>query len=70
VSNKSDGHKNNPGLGLGAAPRQPLPGEVLRARPVEGEIDWAALHREHIARYPKILVRLAEYERLCRNRKP
>jgi hypothetical protein len=33
---------------------------VLRARPVEGDIDWAELSREHIRRYPKIRARLAE----------
>ena len=44
-------------------PRQePTPdaGAVLHARPVEGEIDHAALSREHIARYPKIRAALAE----------
>lgn len=35
-------------------------GEILRARPVAGRIDYAALSREHIARYPKIRARLAE----------
>lgn len=35
-------------------------GAVLRARPVEGEIDYGELSREHIARYPKIRARLAE----------
>jgi hypothetical protein len=34
--------------------------KVPRARPVEGEVDWAELSREHIARYPKIRARLAE----------
>lgn len=34
--------------------------KVLRARPVKGEVDWAELSREHIARYPKIRARLAE----------
>ena len=34
--------------------------KVLRARPVNGEIDYAELSREHIARYPKIRARLAE----------
>ncbi|MGA7265571.1 MAG: hypothetical protein WA709_26615 [Stellaceae bacterium] len=34
--------------------------EVLRARPVTGEIDYAELSREHIARYPKIRAALAE----------
>src|SRR5215472_12532829 len=36
-----------------AAERQP-PGEILHARPVEDEVDYAELSREHIARYPKI----------------
>jgi len=34
--------------------------KVLRARPVEGEIDQEALTREIIARYPKILAALAK----------
>jgi hypothetical protein len=34
--------------------------EVLRARPVTGEIDYAELSREHIARYPKIRAALAK----------
>lgn len=34
--------------------------KVLRAKPVEGEVDWTELSREHIARYPKIRARLAE----------
>jgi hypothetical protein len=34
--------------------------KVLRAGPVKGEVDWAELSREHIARYPKIRARLAE----------
>jgi hypothetical protein len=34
--------------------------KVLRARPVKGEIDYAELSREHMARYPKIRARLAE----------
>jgi hypothetical protein len=42
------------------APRQPKPGEVLRARPVKGKIDYAEMSREHVARYPKIRARLAE----------
>jgi hypothetical protein len=33
---------------------------ILRARPVEGEVDYAELSREHIARYPKIRAALAE----------
>lgn len=42
-----------------AAERRPA-GEVLRARPVEGEVDYAELSREHIARYPRIRATLAE----------
>jgi hypothetical protein len=42
-----------------AAERRPA-GEILRARPVEGEVDYAELSREHIARYPKIRAGLAE----------
>ena len=34
--------------------------KVLRAKPINGEVDWAELSREHIARYPKIRARLAE----------
>jgi hypothetical protein len=34
--------------------------EVRRARPVAGEINYAELSREHIARYPKIRAALAE----------
>jgi hypothetical protein len=33
---------------------------AMRARPVEGKIDYAELSREHIARYPKIRAALAE----------
>jgi hypothetical protein len=42
-----------------AAERRPA-GEILRARPVEGEGDHEALTREIIARFPKILAALAE----------
>jgi hypothetical protein len=42
-----------------AAARRP-PDVVVRARPVEGEIDYAELSREHMARYPKIRAALAE----------
>ena len=35
-------------------------GDVLRARPIEGEIDYAKLSREHMARYPKIRAALAK----------
>jgi hypothetical protein len=34
--------------------------EVLRARPVESEIDYGELSQEHIARYPKIRAALAK----------
>jgi hypothetical protein len=34
--------------------------EPARARPVEGEINYAELSREHIARYPKIRAALAK----------
>jgi hypothetical protein len=44
-------------------PRQVEPGDVLRARPMKEPIDHTALIREHIARYPKIIARLAEHER-------
>ena len=43
-----------------AAERRRAAGEVLRARPVEGEIDYAELIREHMARYPKIRAALAK----------
>jgi hypothetical protein len=42
-----------------AAERRPA-NEILRARPVEGEVDREALTREIIARFPKILAALAE----------
>lgn len=41
-------------------PRQPAADEVLRARPVKGEIDHKALSREFMARYPKIRAALAK----------
>lgn len=34
--------------------------EPLRARPIEGEIDHAALTREIIAKFPRILAALAK----------
>ncbi|HEX3861854.1 MAG TPA: hypothetical protein VHY35_09220 [Stellaceae bacterium] len=43
-----------------AAPQQNAGNEVLRARPVKGEIDYAELSREHMARYPKIRAALAK----------
>lgn len=42
-----------------AAERRPAD-EILRAQPVEGEVDYAELSREHLARYPKIRAALAE----------
>jgi|HubBroStandDraft_6_1064221.scaffolds.fasta_scaffold1178249_1 hypothetical protein len=43
-----------------AAPERDRTKQTLRAEPVKGEVDWADLSREHIARYPKIRARLAE----------
>jgi hypothetical protein len=43
-----------------AAERQGGTGEVLRAHPIEGEIDHEAVTREIIARFPKILAALAK----------
>jgi hypothetical protein len=40
--------------------RRGVDAKSLRAKPVKGEVDWAELSREHIARYPKIRARLAE----------
>jgi hypothetical protein len=34
--------------------------KVLRARPVAGDIDYAKLSREFIAKFPKILAALAK----------
>ena len=34
--------------------------KIMRARPVEGEIDYAELSRDTIARFPKILAALAK----------
>jgi hypothetical protein len=42
-----------------AAERRPA-NAVLRARPLEDEIDYAGLSREHMARYPKIRAALAK----------
>jgi len=42
-----------------AEERRPA-GEILRARPVEGEVDHDALSREFMARFPKIRAALAE----------
>ena len=35
-------------------------GEIGRTRPIEGKVDYAALTREIIARFPKILAALAK----------
>ena len=43
-----------------AAPRQPAPQEVLRARPVKGKIDYAELIGDTMAKFPKILAVLAK----------
>jgi hypothetical protein len=43
-----------------ASERRVAAGEVQWARPVEGDIDFAELSREHIARYPKIRAALAK----------
>ena len=42
------------------AKQRVAPTAVLRARPVEGEVDHEGLTREIIARFPKILAALAE----------
>jgi hypothetical protein len=42
---------------------------ILRAKPSEGEVDYAALSREHIARYPNIIAALAGAEQRCADRK-
>ncbi|HTV45953.1 MAG TPA: hypothetical protein VMF05_11600 [Stellaceae bacterium] len=44
----------------GTTPRQRAEKEILRARPVEGEVDHGALTREIIARFPNILAELAK----------
>ena len=41
-------------------PRRPAANEVLRARPVKGEVDYVGLIRDTIARFPKILAALAK----------
>ena len=35
-------------------------GKVLRAKPVEGEVDQAALSREFMTRFPKLRAALAK----------
>jgi len=42
---------------------------ILRARPVKGPVDHAALSREHMAQYPRIRAALAEAERRCAEKK-
>ena len=43
-----------------ARAQRPSKKKVMRARPVEGVIDYPELIREHIARYPKIRAALAK----------
>ena len=43
-----------------AAKQRPGEKKILRARPVKGAIDHAALSREIMARFPKILAALAK----------
>ena len=43
-----------------AAKQRPDEKKILRARPVKGEIDYAELSRDTIARFPKILAALAK----------
>ena len=43
-----------------AATQRPDETKILRARPVKGKIDHAALSREFIARFPKIRAALAK----------
>jgi hypothetical protein len=43
-----------------ASERRGSPSEVLRARPLEGDIDHEMLTREIVARFPKILAALAK----------
>jgi hypothetical protein len=43
-----------------ATERRAAVGDVLRARPVKGEIDHSALSREFIARFPKIRAAVAK----------
>jgi hypothetical protein len=43
-----------------AAERRATAGEILRARPVKGEIDYPELSRDTIAKFPKILAALAK----------
>jgi hypothetical protein len=45
---------------LKLASQQLNSGEILRVRPVSGDVDYAELSREHIARYPKIRAALAK----------
>jgi hypothetical protein len=43
-----------------AAERRAAAGEILHARPLAGEVDYAELSRETIAKFPKILAALAK----------
>jgi hypothetical protein len=42
---------------------------ILRAKPIKGPVDHAALTRECMVRFPKILAALAAAERRCAERK-
>ncbi len=53
-------HKLHDRLLALAAQRWAAAQRVLHARPIEGEIDYAKLSREHMARYPKIRAALAK----------
>ena len=48
------------GVAKPAAKQRPDENKILRARPVKGEVDHAALSREFIARFPKIRAALAK----------
>jgi hypothetical protein len=43
-----------------ASERRDRCGKVLRARPIDGDIDYIELSREHLSRYPKIRAALAK----------
>jgi hypothetical protein len=43
-----------------ALDQRPDEKKILRARPVKGEIDYAGLIRDTIAKFPKILAALAK----------
>ena len=61
VTSYVSGYLESRGQLIGVDAKQRVaPTGVLRARPVAGDIDYAELNREHIARYPKIRAALAE----------